>query len=133
MYENDTSTTTTVFPDVLKAVFQSVVAEKDQGPLVETLVDVDDDLPHDKMSEETIDQETLAWTALTLQDWRKAQASDPNICFVIDNLFTGRQPTTRQTEQQDIDVKYLSDWNTYKLKMAFCTSLQLIMESNMTG
>ena len=109
MYENDT-TTTTVFPDVLKTVCQSVVAEKDQSPLVETLVDVDDDLPHDQMSEETIDQETLAGTALSSQDWRKAQASDPNICFVIDNLLTGRQPTTRQAEQQEVDLKYLSDW-----------------------
>ena len=116
LYENDTTTTTTVFPDVLKTVCQSVVAEKDQSPLVETLVDVDDDLPHDQMSEETIDQETLAGTALTSQDWRKAQASDPNICFVIDNLLTGRQPTTRQAEQQEVDLKYLSDWNTYKLK-----------------
>ena len=114
MYETDTITT--VFPDVLKAVCHSVVAEKDQGPLVESLVDVDDELPHDQMSEETIEQETLAGTALTSQDWRKAQASDPNICFIIDNLLTGRKPTSQQAKQQDIDMKYLNDWNTYRLK-----------------
>ena len=114
MYETDTITT--VFPDVLKAVCHSVVAEKDQGPLVESLVDVDDELPHDQMSEDTIEQETLAGTALTSQDWRKAQASDPNICFIIDNLLTGRKPTSQQANQHDIDMKYLSDWNTYNLK-----------------
>ena len=113
---NESDTIKTVFPDVFKAVCHSVVAEKDQGPLVESLVGVDDELPHDQMSEETIKQETLAGTALTSQDWRKAQASDPNICFIIDNLLIRRKPTSQQAKQQDIDMKYLSDWNTYNLK-----------------
>ena len=114
MYENDTITT--VFPDVLKTVCQSVVVEKDERPLIESLVDIDDELPHDQMSEDTIQDETLVGTALTSQDWRIAQAADPNICFVIDNLLIGIKPTAQEAEQQEIDRKYLSDWNTYSLK-----------------
>ena len=55
MYEPDTIKT--VFPDVFKAVCHSVVAEKDQGQLIESLVVVDDELPRDQMGEETIEQE----------------------------------------------------------------------------
>ena len=98
-------------PRYFPTVCQSVVAEKDERPLIESLVDVDDELPHDQMSEDTIQDETLAGTALTSQDWRIAQAADPNICFVIDNLLTGIKPTAQEAEQQEIDRKYLSDWN----------------------
>ena len=53
---------------------------------------------------------------MTSQDLQKAQASDPNICFIIDNLLIRRKPTSQQAKQQDIDMNYLIDWNTYNLK-----------------
>ena len=40
-----------------------------------------DELQRDNMTEGTIKQETLAGTALTLQDWQKVPSSDSNkIC-----------------------------------------------------
>ena len=114
MYESDTITT--VFPDILKTVCHTIIAENDQRPLIESLVGSDDDRPHDEICEDTIDNETLSGTALTSQDWRRAQAADPNICCIIDTIMTGQKPTAQVAEQLEIDGKYLSDWNTYSLK-----------------
>ena len=74
MYERDTITT--VLPDVFKTVCHTAIAENDQRPLTESLVESDDDRSHDEKCEDTIDNETLPGTTLTSQDWRRAQAAD---------------------------------------------------------
>ncbi|MCG8033934.1 MAG: DDE-type integrase/transposase/recombinase, partial [Candidatus Thiodiazotropha taylori] len=113
-YEGETITT--VFPDVLKAISQSVLVERDQRPFIESLVDGDDDTPLDEMSEEVIPDSVLTGTALTSQDWQNAQAADSDICFVTDHLLSGQKPTIKDAEHRDIDIQFVSDWNAYNLK-----------------
>ena len=69
-------------------------------PLVDTLntetsssTNLEDDIP----------EEMLEGTALTSQDWSKAQQSDRNLQFVIDRLKEGQRPTIEQLKAQSID------------------------------
>ena len=58
----------------------------------------------------------ISTTALTSQDWQKAQAADDNINFIVDAVLTGVKPTSVQVKEHKLDVGYLPDWNKYSLK-----------------
>ena len=66
--------------------------------------------------EDGIPEEMLKETALTSQDWSKAQQSDRNLQFVIDRLIEGQRPTVEQLKAQSIAKRNLFDWDKYSLK-----------------
>ena len=113
---NENTATTSVFPEVLKAICNTVVAqEADTEPLVDSLAppDITQDIGKDES--ENIQAETISHTALTSQDWQRAQAADDNINFVVDAVLTGVKPTTEQVKRNNIDAGYLPDWDKYLL------------------
>ena len=103
---------TTIFPDVLKDLCFSQSA-KEPIPLVDTL---NTETGSSTNIEDGIPEEMLEGTALTSQDWSKAQQSDRNLQFVIDRLIEGQRPTIEQLKAQSIDKRYLLDWDKYSLK-----------------
>ena len=113
---HDSNQTTTVFPDVLKAICQTVVVEKDKEPLVDSLVTPDTVPTIDQIEEDIVPDELLSATALTAQDWQNAQAADANISFVIDTVLAQSRPTVQQANSQNIDASYLTDWERYSVK-----------------
>ena len=113
---HDSNQTTTVFPDVLKAICQTVVVEKDKEPLVDSLVTPDTVPTIDQIEEDIVPDELLSATALTAQDWQNAQAEDANISFVIDTVLAQSRPTVKQANSQNIDASYLTNWERFSVK-----------------
>ena len=113
---HDSNQTTTVFPDVLKAICQTVIVEEDKEPLVDSLVSPDTVPTIDQIEEDIVPDELLSATALTAQDWQNAQAADANISFVIDTVLAQSRPTVQQANSQNIDASYLTDWERYSVK-----------------
>ena len=105
MHEN--KDVTTVFPDVLKAIYETTIAENDQNPLVESIIGSDVQDQPDLLVENIPTDETLEGTALSLPDWQNAQAQDTSITFVIDNLVAGQKPSLHQAEDKGVDSSYL--------------------------
>ena len=102
--------TTTIFPEVLKAISNTMMVET--VPLAETTMHPDGELETD----EEVPSELLEGTALSAQDWRKAQASDANINCIMDYVLTGQTPTTTQAEENGVDHRYLANWEKFKLR-----------------
>ncbi|MCG7878320.1 MAG: hypothetical protein JAY78_18545, partial [Candidatus Thiodiazotropha taylori] len=98
------------FPEVLKAINSSMLAEA--TPLVETVLNPEDGIE----TGEEIPTDTLKATALSRQDWLKAQSGDPNIRFIMDHIISDKKPTTLQAEKFGIDRRYLLSWDDLKLK-----------------
>ena len=107
---------TTVFPDVLKAICKTTIVEKDQNPLVESIIGSDVQDQPDLLVENIPTDETLEGTALSSLDWLNAQAQDTGITFVIDNLVAGQKPTLHQAEDKGVDSRYLLEWDQYHLR-----------------
>ena len=103
--------TTTIFPEVLRAINITMMVEI--VPLADTTIHPDGEVETD----EEVPSEQLEGTALSAQDWRKAQASDANISCIMDYILTGQTPTTTQAEEKDIEHKYPGNWNKFKLNM----------------
>ena len=74
--EEESSRTTNIFPEVLKAISHSLTAE--QIPMADTIVlPEDEDIEEEKEAE--VSEDELTGTALSTQDWHKAQADDKNM------------------------------------------------------
>ena len=114
LHESDE--TTTVFPDILKAICQTVVVQKDTEPLADSLVAPDSAPTIDQSEEDNIPAELLSSTALTIRDWQKAQAADENISFLIDTVLSGNRPTLQQAKSRNVNTAYLPDWDKYTMK-----------------
>ncbi|MCG8077552.1 MAG: DDE-type integrase/transposase/recombinase, partial [Candidatus Thiodiazotropha taylori] len=87
-----------IFPDVLKAICQSVYVA---SPLIESVAVTDnvsatDDIP-----------EQLRTYALTLKDWRKAQRDDLTLNIIIDQLEAGSSVLAPQNQTNPVvDRRY---------------------------
>lgn len=46
-------------------------------------------------------------TALKKHDWRKAQAADKNIHFVVNCLIEGHQPSAEEAEKNGVEWIYM--------------------------
>lgn len=64
MHENEDMTT--AFPDVLKAICKTTIAEKDQNPLFESIIGSNVQDQPDLLVEDIPTEETLEGTALSL-------------------------------------------------------------------
>ena len=106
--------TTTVFPEVLKALHHSIIAGT--IPLSETISKSDEDELSGIPIEDDIPEELLNGTALSVNDWKKAQTSDRNIKFLIDNLLEGCRTTLKIAEKAGIDTRYLQSWENYLIQ-----------------
>ena len=113
---HETAATTSVFPDVLKAICNTVVVQRDTEPMVDSLAppDIVSDIEKDGL--DNVPADMISTTALTFQDWQKAQAADDNINFIVDAVLAGVKPTSEQVKEHKLDVGYLPDWNKYSLK-----------------
>ena len=101
-------TETTIFPEVLKVICHAMTTE--QVPLSELLTNPEEDTASETDVDQDVSSEVLQGTALTTQDWHKAQSKDNNIRLVIDGLLEGQRPNKLQ------DKRYLLAWDSYKLK-----------------
>ena len=112
---HDSNDTVTLFPDVLKAVYQSSMMVPEVKPLVETLTS---ETVMATVTDHTADipDPMINSTSLKKQDWRKAQSSDPNLSFVVDCLIEGYKPSSQDTIQRQLDKRYISEWQSYLLK-----------------
>ena len=100
---------TTVFPDVLKAICQLVMVEKNDEPFANSLVAPDTVPTIDQTKADVVPGDFLSATVLANQDWQTAQAADANINFLIDIVLEGSSPTLKPAKCQNIDTKYLPD------------------------
>ena len=100
----------TVFPDMIKPICQTVVAEKDDAPFVESLSMTD------PKAESQISDDLLSGTALTSRDWKKAQGTDINLKFLLDNICEGHKPSGQDAERNGVDQAFLTEWDTCTVK-----------------
>ena len=108
--------TTTVFPDVLKAICQSMTIIHDPEPFVDSLVPPNEVPDIVEKAETSVPDNILLSTALTAQDWQKAQAADSDISYVMGALLEGYHPSPQQAKSNKIDLGYLPDWDKYSFK-----------------
>ena len=102
--------TTTVFPEVLKAISNCITV--DTAPYAESLIQPDDN----NETEEEVPTVHLKGTSLSAKDWKKAQTADRNIRFIIDSMQKEQKPTATQVEGNGIDQRYMYEWEKFKLK-----------------
>ena len=79
-------------------------------PFSELFTNQEEDTASETDGDQDVSSEVLQGTALTTQDWHKAQSKDNNIHLVIDGLLEGQRPSKLQ------DNRYLLAWDSYKLK-----------------
>ena len=103
--------TTTVFPEVLKAISNCIIV--DTAPYAESLIQSDDN----NETEEEVPSDQLKGTSLSAKDWKKAQTADRNIRFIIDSMQKEQKPTATQGEGNGIDQRYMYEWEKFKLKV----------------
>ena len=89
--EESTTTTTTVFPGVMKAICHSMSVDEDYQPCINMLVDTDKEEIPDTDEADLLTEEQLQATALSSHDWIGAQTKDICLKFVIDCLLEGRK------------------------------------------
>ena len=111
LHENAETTTVFPFPDVLKAICQTVAVEKDEEPLVDSL-----EAPETANQYSQRGRHGTRRILTYLQDWQKAQTTDANINFVTDTIIEGTCPTLQQEKSKHVDITYLSDWDRYSVK-----------------
>ena len=73
---------------------------------------ISEDCPVD----ENIPQEILQSTALSKQDWSKAQREDRNICLILDFIACGQLPDVKQVEALGLDKRYIKEWGRFKVE-----------------
>ena len=80
---HETAATTSVFPDALKAICNTVVVQRDTELMVDSLAppDIVSDIEKDDL--DNVPADMISTTALTSQDWQQAQAADDNINFIV--------------------------------------------------
>ena len=114
LHENEMATS--VFPEILKAICQTIVVERDSEPSADSLVPPDTVPDIEEDEQDAVAEDLLSTTALTSQDWRKAQAADDNIRFVIDAVLKGSKPTHEQVQRQNLDAGFFPDWDKYSFR-----------------
>ena len=104
-----------MFPDALKAISQSIIVQHDKIPMVESLTtdSLDNQILH---PDDIISDKALEGTALTKQDWRKAQGSEKNIAYLASKKAAGTQISKHDAKMKGIDRKYIVDVENYSLK-----------------
>lgn len=107
---------TTVFPDVVKAICQTVLAERDDSCFVTRQITTGTGDTTDNPTEDIIPDDVLAATAQRSTDWHKAQSSEANIKIIIDSLLNSNKPTTQQDKSKGVNSRYLADWEDYTFK-----------------
>ena len=96
-----------IFPEVLKAICQSVSVEHENCPFVESLV-----LAQPSNETDDIPEQLLEAHALSSKDWRKAQREDATLRVIINHLQTGSRVPAQQIQTNPvIDRRYLKDWD----------------------
>ena len=96
-----------IFPEVLKAICQSVSVEHENCPFVESLV-----LAQPSNETDDIPEQLLEAHALSSKDWRKAQREDATLRVIIDHLQTGSRVPAQQIQTNPVfNRRYLKDWD----------------------
>ena len=111
---NPTECENVSFPEVLKAIVNSVSIDVEDRPLAESLVTSKSSfsVPDD----EEIPESLIHSTALSSYDWIKAQQNDPAISRIIETVKEGLKPTTKEAEKHNIDKRYLRDWDKFVIE-----------------
>ena len=101
------------FPEILKAISQSVSAKIEDHPYVDSIaMSISEDCPVD----ENIPEEILQSTALSKQDWSKAQRENRNICLILNFIACGQRPDVKQAEALGLDKRYIKEWDRFKVE-----------------
>ena len=112
------------FPEILKAISQSVSANIEDHPYMDSIaMPISEDCPVD----ENIPEEILQTTALSKQDWSKAQREGRNICLILDFIACGQRPDVKQAEALGLDKRYIKEWDKFKIeeeKLLRCSTQQ---------
>ena len=111
---NPTECENVSFPEVLKAIVNSVSIDVEDRPLAESLVTSKSSfsVPDDAEIPESLIQST----ALSSYDWIKAQQNDPAISRIIGCVKEGLKPATKEAEKHNIDKRYLRDWDKFVIE-----------------
>ena len=88
----------------------------DPEPFVDSLMPPNEVPNIVEKAETSVPDDILLSTALTAQDWRKSQAADSNINYVMGALIEGNGPSPQQAKSHKIDLAYLPDWEKYSFK-----------------
>ena len=103
----------TKFPEVLKAVTNSVCATS-QIPYVQTLASTVS--PDVTDIEQEVPPELLAATALKSTDWKRAQFDDRTISKILEHIALGQRPTALQVEASKMDKRFLREWGKFRIE-----------------
>ena len=97
------------FPEILKAIVDSVSIAVEDRSLAECLVTSKSSfsVPDD----EEIPESLLQSTALSSNDWIKAQQNDPAISRIIRCVKEDLNPAAKEAEKHHIDKRYLREWD----------------------
>ena len=63
--------------------------------------------------EEYIPEDVLSSTALTSNDWHKAQQADRDMGFISEVIEKGQKPSSLIAEQNDADTVFFPEWENY--------------------
>ena len=99
----------TICPDAFKAISLSVQVTAESCPLIESLAV--SETAHSTASAEAVPEKLLQASGLSTKDWRKAQAEDPTLNFIIQHLKKGsRKPASQIRANPTFDARYFKDW-----------------------
>ena len=94
------------FPEILRAIAEGVPTP--DVPLVHSLS------LHASATDEEEDEvpdDILQSTALSAHDWKKAQQTDHSLSKIIHWIHDGLRPTAQLVETDNIDKRFLRDWD----------------------
>ena len=109
-------TETKIFPDVLKGICHATICNAitvDDVSLSDVLTDPEEETSTEADHDQEVPTEVLQGTALTNQDWHKAQSSDNNISVLIDSIIEGKRPSSKDNSQ--LDKRFLLAWDNLRL------------------
>ena len=78
----------------------------DPKPFVDSLVPPNEVSDVVEKAEASVPDDILLSTALTAQDWQKAQAADSDINYVMSALLEGDHPSPEQAKSHKVDLGY---------------------------
>ena len=82
--------------------------------LSDVLIDPEEETSTEADHDQEVPSEVLQGTALTSQDWHKAQSSNNNISVLIDSIIEGKRPSSKDNSQ--LDKRFLLAWDNFRLK-----------------
>ena len=110
-------TETKIFPDVLKGICHATICNAitaDDVSLSEVPTDPEEETSTTVDHDQEVPTEVLQGTALTSQDWHKAQSSNSNISFLIESIIEGKRPSSKDNSQ--LDKRFLLAWDNFRMK-----------------